>query len=260
MQAALGGSPPLILLPWGNDTSHCQEGDSEACCADPLTDRRETHDDLYPHPGQRQPPGGGSHQIPEICGQPGSQGSSGAGLSGGAPSASWLPMVMCTLPSPPYLHPHPLSCPLWSPDLFQISLTGPISFSSSPPYPSDPRGKRSCPFFWGQRKARGGRTLRLTNSASWAGSPPGHRLLRLTDQKTLQAQLVKSGEEAAAGGPVSFLGTTSQDRVPVTEQGKACFCPHVVNGGTASLENTAGPVVSPGEGQLSSRAWFLQQP
>lgn len=158
-------------------------------------------------------------------------------------------MVMCT-PSPPLCPPRPpsLSCPLWSPDLFQISLTGPISFSSSPPYPSDPWGKRSCPFFWGQRKARGGRTLRLTNSASWAGSQPGHRLLRLTYQKTLQAQRVRSGEEAAAGGPGSFSGTTSQDLAPVAAQGEACFCPHVVNGGIASLENTAGPMVSPGEG------------
>lgn len=166
-------------------------------------------------------------------------------LRGGAPSASWLLMVMCTLPPPPVSPPPLLSCPLWSPDLFQISLTGPISFSSSPPYPSDPLGKRSCPFFWGQRKAWGDRIQRLTNSAPWAGSQPGHRLLRLIYQEMLQAQLVKSGEEAAVGGPVSLFGTTSQDLVPVTAQGKACFCPHVVNGG---IENTAGPMVTPGGG------------
>lgn len=66
---------------------------------------------------------------------------------------------------------HPLSCLLWGPDLFQTSLTGPLSLSS--PHPiwllatqsKWPRGKFSCPFFWGQRKAGEAGAGRLINSA-----------------------------------------------------------------------------------------------
>lgn len=156
MQAALGGSPPLILLPtsqklsaassWGNDTSHCREGDREVCCADPLKDRRETQDDLYPHPGQRQPPSGDLWPARQPGQLPPVQASQGR-----SPLSFLAPNGDVHSPPSPLPPPPPLSCPLWSPDLFQISLTGPISSPFPLPIPATP-GANAAALSFGVRE------------------------------------------------------------------------------------------------------------
>lgn len=86
---------------------------------------------------------------------------------------------------------HPLSCLLWGLDLFQTSLTGPLSFSSPHPYLAVgytiqvARGQIQLPFPLGSEKSRGGRS-RQAHRLSHPGlaASLGHGLLRLIYQKT----------------------------------------------------------------------------